>query len=188
MLRQRSNSGEQGARLEAFGAMFRISPLMSREQRIEMRKEFLRYFASTPISQGEWPVNPMREIITGHSFGTDEGIPWEDDGLSAALSWSSKIKAETKFTYGYGESVTRSGVFSYITQAFAPFHRYPDWLSTVPPLPTIREPTVLRKWRRDPLRLPLEATPWQNARALHLRRPDLKWPDRAWYRPKQSKN
>lgn len=44
-------------------------------------------------------------------------------------------------------------------------------------------PVPARFRRESPPAPPYIATPWQRARELHLRRPDLEFPDRAIYQP-----
>lgn len=129
-----------------------------------------------------WPTWAMEPIETKRSVRGGEAIPWEDDALSAALSWSSEVRREGYRYPGPGVAERSAGVFSYLAQAFVS-----DEEAGIAPMFLddygIDKPIPLPCWARRPLELPVEPTPWQRARALHLRRPDLSWPDHAWYRP-----
>lgn len=169
----------------AFGALFRLSSMVAREDRLAMREDFLRFFEASPIPFREWPTSAMEPIKGVSSLRDGEGIPWETDRLAAALSWSSEIKRETLVRPSGGVAESFTGVFSYLAQAFVSFYdddRY-DCIGMDPIYPVLTKPTRLEEWRRQPLQLPLEPTPWQRARALHRDHPELPWPVRTTYRP-----
>ena len=109
-----------------------------------------------------------------------EWVPWEDDALAAAFSWSSQIHHELASLPP--DFYQETGVFRHLMMSGAYFnssewdtpeyyqlsldHIAPNALFTVP-VPSF----------------PFATTPWQLARDLHLRRPDLKFPDRPIFRP-----
>jgi hypothetical protein len=168
------------------GALFHLAPLVSANERLAMRRDFLEYFRKTPLPIDKWPDKVMNDIRQSWYFHPKgEGIPWEDDSLSAALSWSSDVGRQIDLTPENGVAEKFTGVFSYLAQAMV---SYTDegipgiWLNHNP----VNEPLPKFVWKRQPLHLPFEPTPWQQARDLHLRRPDLRFPDPAWARPGRS--
>jgi hypothetical protein len=182
-LREETRRSEKSRNLIAFGCLFRLAPLIERREGLAMRQDFLRFFASCPIPLGNWPPERMQRISLGrHSYRGGEGIPWEEDRLSAVLSWASDIKRETYPFPPYGVPETYTGVFSYLAQAYVSYadEGIPGFFWN--PYQIDRS-TSLAEWKRQPLRLPLDMTPWQRARSLHRKHPGLPWPDRAWYRP-----
>jgi len=90
------------------------------------------------------------------------GIPWEEDKLSAKLFWSSNFGRLISLYPDEPTHLHASSAFRYIALGVFPrFERI--------------NPVNSRFERLDmpPLSAPLEPTPWQKARELHLRRPDL---------------
>jgi hypothetical protein len=173
---------------QIYGALIHLSPLVSANARLAMRQDFLEYFRKTPLPIDKWPDKAIHDIRQARYFRPKgEGIPWENDALSAALSWSSDIGRQIDFTPEYGFAEKFTGVFSYLAQAMV---SYADeglggiWLNHNP----VHEPLPRTVWKRQPLHLPFEPTPWQQARDLHLRCPDLRFPDRAWVRPGRSRS
>jgi hypothetical protein len=166
----------------AYGPLFRLAPLVAAEQRLAMRREFLRLFKWRVVPMPSWPTWTMEPIETKRSIRGGEAIPWEDDALSAALSFTSEVRREVYRYSGPGVAERSAGVFSYLAQAFVSYEE-----AGIAPLFLddygVDQPIPLHCWKRRPLVLPVEPTPWERARALHLRRPDLAWPDLAWYRP-----
>ena len=82
-------SREQTANLRC---LVSTRPSGSVKERLAMRRDFLEYFRKTPIPINQWPDKVMDDIRQRRYFHHDsEGIPWEDDSLSAALSWSSDV-------------------------------------------------------------------------------------------------
>lgn len=183
-----AETSEPDQKPRIYGALFHLAPLVSASERLAMRREFLEYFRKTPLPIDRWPDKAMHDIRQARYFRPKgEGIPWEDDALSAALSWSSDVGRQIDFTPEYGAAEKFTGVFSYLAQAMV---SYADeglggiWLNHNP----VHEPLPRTVWKRQPLHLPFEPTPWQQARDLHLRRPDLRFPDRAWVRPGRSRS
>ena len=184
-LQQCSDTAEARNKPEVFGALFHLAPRVSAEERLAMRRDFLEYFRNTPLPINQWPNEAMsytRKAPYRQRVGLGEGIPWEHDPLSAALSWSSDVGTQTDLTPEYGVAETSTGVFSYLAQAMVSF--YDEglagmWLLQYP----LNQPVPITAWKRQPLQPPFEPTPWQQARELHLRRPDLHFPDHAWPRP-----
>ena len=145
----------------------------------KMREDFRRFFETCPTS--EWPTAAMEPP---GSPSSGDGIPWEADRLSATLSWASEIKRETYPFPGAGVAEASNGVFSYLAQAFVSY--MDEGIPGIFAYPyEIRQPAPLAKWKRQPLQLPLEPTPWQRARALHREHPELPWPERMGDRPRR---
>jgi hypothetical protein len=183
-----AETAEPGLKPRIYGALFHLSPLVAANERLAMRRDFLEYFRKTPLPVDQWPDKVMNDIRQSWYYRPKgEGIPWEDDALSAALSWSSDVGRQIDFTPEHGVAETFTGVFSYLAQAMV---SYDDeglggiWLNHNP----LHEPLPREVWKRQPLHLPFEPTPWQRARDLHLRRPGLRFPDHAWIRPGRSRS
>jgi hypothetical protein len=179
VLSHASRSGAKQRRLAAFGGLFRLAPLLDASTRLAMRGEFLRFFRSQIVPLADWPGWMLESAVTPDSARGGDGIPWEDDDLSAAMSWWSQIGSETYPRRQKDAARADTGVFSYVANAYLEYEamsglRGAHGLDAVVPE---------KAWVRLPLRAPFEATPWQRARSLHLRRPDLCFPDRALYRP-----
>jgi len=179
-LRERAKvATEPALRPKIYSALFHLAPLLPAKERLAMRSDFLEYFRKTPLPTNAWPDNVMDDIGVYHMFYQyGERIPWENDSLSAALSWSSDICTQTSMFPENGIETKSTGVFSYLTQAMVSYDI--DGFSNTWPT---NKPIPGRVWKRLPLQPPFEATPWQQARDLHLRRPDLRFPDHAWARP-----
>jgi hypothetical protein len=183
-LREQTQDAPKEHKVVAFGALFSLSPQVPREERLAMREDFRRFFEACPVPLIEWPTKAMKPRGEGLSLRPGDGIPWEADRLSAALSWASEIKRETDPFPADGVAESSNGVFSYVAQAFVSY-AYEPWLGAQLDPYDLKQPTPLSKWKRQPLQLPLEPTPWQRARALHREHPELPWPDRMGFRPRQ---
>jgi hypothetical protein len=179
MLTESSRWGPVLRRTKAFGALFRLAPLASAAERKALRRDFLRFFRWHVLVLSKWPGWLLESADPTRSARGGAGIPWDDDELSAALSWSSEIGCETNPYRQLDSARASKGMFSYVSQA------YLEWeaMSGLRGCYDIHEIVPRRGWVRQPLLAPFEPTPWQRARALHLRQPDLSFPAQMWYRP-----
>ena len=128
----------------------------------------------------EWPVELLRSAPDqwGPRSRWSEQVSWADDALAAEFAWSSQIKRETGIRAHAIDGPSHGPVFAYLAAGldFTPLSW--DYLSAVF-LPEATTPVRSYRRRGGPPALPLEPTPWQRARELHQRRPDLAFPDRA---------
>jgi hypothetical protein len=175
---EKARNGDPRDRAPAFAALFRLAPQVGSERRLAMRRKFLSFFRYGMTRQCHWPPSAMQAPGMVRSLWPGEGIPWEDDALSACLSWSSDAKWECSPFAGCEAAATAKGAFSYVSQAYV--GAWSAGLAGFEPVCSFLP--IRSRWVRNPLRLPLPPSPWQRARALHLRRPDLSWPKRAIYR------
>jgi len=119
---------------------------------------YVRGVGGACFTDGEsyFPDDPLNYL------GGGIGIPWEEDELSARFSWLSHIDRLTHlFPYESNKSHANSA-FRYLALGVFPMSEI-----------DLRQPTYDRV-KMSPLSAPFEASPWQKARELHLRRPDLR--------------
>jgi hypothetical protein len=186
VLRKLATTADSVDKPRVHASLFRLAPLVPVAERLAMRSDFLEYFRATPLPSNKWPDFAMVDVWQWRShYGAGEAVPWEEDSLSAALSWSSDIYEQTDLTPENGVAEQSRGVFSYLAQAKVSYS-YEVFTGTWMNQDPINEPVSKSVWKRSPLKTPLEPTPWQQARNLHLKRPDLKFPDHAWPRPGRS--
>jgi hypothetical protein len=172
-LRARSYDGEN--RRKVFGALFRISHRVEEGERWAMRRDYV------DASHGGWIPDDQQDAgyhstvahyvsissaspIMSHDPnplaypGGGIGIPWEDDALSAGESWRTMVDRQLYRQPVVNASFYRSEVFAYLSQGFDTDNQIGGW----------NQP------RRDfPLVSPFPHTPWQRARALYGKLPDL---------------
>jgi hypothetical protein len=164
-LRQRSHSARSEDKPEIFGTLFRLSPMLPRDERLAMRRDFLaahrneeshsRAFNDGDGYDGDIYGDPLEYP------GGGTGIPWEDDELSANLSLSSNIGRLTHLVPPEPTAMHSNSAFRFLALGVFPTHK-------INPLTS-----ELERHEMPPLSMPFEPSPWQRARELHLRRPDL---------------
>jgi hypothetical protein len=111
-----------------------------------------------------------------------EQVPWADDTLAAEFAWTSQIKREATARAHTIARPAHGPVFVYLAANLD--FTLPQWdYQSVVMLPEAASPVRSCRRQGGPPALPLEPTPWQRARDLHQRRPDLAFPDRADLRP-----
>lgn len=175
-----SRQGPLPSRIAAYGGLFRLAPQMPAAGRSAMRESFLRFFRRHLVAHQDWPGWMLESATTPESARGGLGIPWEDDALSAALSWWSEIGEETYPMRQRDAAASATGAFSYIAQAYMDFEGFSGRRGA----PGIDQVIRAREWPRSPSPVPFPPTPWQRARALHEARPELHFPDRALPRPR----
>ncbi|MCU0780083.1 MAG: hypothetical protein MUF04_03150 [Akkermansiaceae bacterium] len=145
-----------------------------------IRARFLHAFHTRQPALDEWPVESYRNLPDqwGPRSRWSEQVPWADDALAAEFAWSSQIKRETGFRAHAIDEPSHGPVFTYLAANLDFTLLSWDYLS-VYSLPEATSPVRSVRRRGGPPALPLEPTPWQRARELHQRRPDLTFPDRA---------
>lgn len=168
-------------RLRAYAAMIRLAPQASEQRRRAMREDFRRFFDRTRPSTMQWPRTELGDAYDYRPRGIGEGISWDDDPLAAEWAWSSEIKLEAEIDPDWGMAVKGTGVFSYLAQACS-YAEDDGPGGMFIRRPSVDEPVSAYLWRRAPLTRSFEMTPWQRARQLHLRRPDLRFVDPIPYR------
>ena len=179
-LMARTYEGEN--KRQAYGALFRISHLVGENKREAMRGEYMR---SPP---DEWPAN--KRSLWGQYYtsvhydmtiskatllmemGFDDnplaypgggiGIPWESDALSARDSWKTTLGRQLHPDPKVKISAHESSVFAYLSQGFD-LERRDDGMWNCAARITLSA-------------TPFPPTPWQKARDLHRKRPDLVFP------------
>lgn len=163
VLRQRSQSASIEHKTVIFGVLFRMSRLLPRHERLAMRRDFLAVVHAKEISaldftdDDSWGV-PWDPLLYS---GGGMGIPWEDDELSAALSLSSNLGRLTHFYPTELTDMHSNSTFRFLALGVLPRYK-------INPRSGRAEFIEMR-----PLTAPFEPTPWQRARELHLRCPDL---------------
>lgn len=179
-----TNSQDRIARIHAFKILLGLSGWLGDEERLEFRKRFHLFFRQDRPGLEEW-VNLLNRndqhpwwIQARNHRG--EGVPWEDDALSAALSWSSQIHHElaslpsnSDDEIGLFRHLCVSGAYFELSEWDTP-EFYQIGIDVIAPTSVFSDPVP------SP---PFAATAWQRARDLHLRRPDLKFPARPIFRP-----
>lgn len=163
VLRQKSQSAGIEHKTKIFGVLFRMSHLLPRDERLAMRRDFLAVVHAKGISaldftdDDSWGV-PWDPLLY---LGGGMGIPWEDDELSAALSLSSNLGRLSHFYPAELTDMHSNATFRFLALGVLPRYK-------INPRSGHAEFIKMR-----PLTAPFEPTPWQSARGLHQRRPDL---------------
>ena len=160
----RAMSFETEHQMEVFGALFRIAHRMPAPERLEMRKDYLNekvgYLLYENWNYDGWgsPPNPLR------GPGGGIGIPWEEDQLSASRSWRAALDRQFHIAPVVAASPHHRELFAYLA------------------LGSHHDPHSPQKWYQEtkipPLAAPFPPTPWQKARDLHRKRPDLNFAEK----------
>ena len=179
------DSEDERQRIQAHKMLLRYSSWLDADARVEYSDELLRFFKQHRPSLDAWKADHMRRVgssVVSFSSRNHRGewIPWEDDALSAAFSWSSQLHLELS-SLPLNEDPAM-GVFRHLMASGSHFDLL-EWgtpefyqidLDQIAPTSAFSDPVP------SP---PFTETPWQRARALHLRRPDLEFPARPIFRP-----
>jgi hypothetical protein len=185
-------SGTRLQKVTACQVMLKLMGWLEPEERAGFRQRVDQFFKHVRPSLNEWSctmmltMNPEHDYPSRYAIAEDqcrsEWIPWEDDALSAKLSWSSQIHHELNMLPHDWKLFPQDGLFMYLNSHIdawlAPF-----WGGPVCDPPTPGEPVPARARRGAPPDLPFARTPWQRARELYLKRPELEFPDRVMFRP-----
>jgi len=174
---------DQQVRRVAFHWLLVFSDWFAEDERAEFRKRFHHFFHVERPSLATWAehcIHPYSTYWGAAEIHRGEQIPWRDDALSAAYSWSSEIHHELAiFPW---EEYSNPSIFRHL-HASASWLSPPGWGGAKlrpAPLDSIASDRVFHDPFPSP---PYQATAWQLAREMHLRRPDLKFPDRPIFRP-----
>lgn len=180
--RDRTHHEDRAIRILAFRMLMRMEEGLNPTERDALRESFRDFMERDRPSTSEWKFGP-----SPYEAHDEQGlISWRDDALSAEFGWHAHIAEETRmreFPMDHFPNPTPSvPVFQHLAFACNPVERdwYDEWISLPYPLDT---PVPRRAWLSAPPGLPFPPTPWQRARELAQRRPDLDFPDRAPYRP-----
>jgi len=166
--------GDLAQRIRAYKILFELEEHLASSQRDILRREFSDFLERERPSLDEWEPLAKRN----HFHAPVNRMEWGDDDLSARFGWMGSIYTET-------------------AHGLMARHKHPDIVdevffhlanaSTATPLRqrrlSLEDVMTSDDWNTRPPKLPLSPTPWQQARELHLRRPDLDFPDRALFRP-----
>lgn len=160
-LRRRSQNASIEKQPPIYGALFRLSCWLPRDERLAMRRDFLAAFRTNGFKSSVFTDDDVwwATDIPLSFLGGGLGIPWEDDELSAALSWRSNFERQVYLYPLMKLEFQGNDVFSFL--ALGSYRE----LGSSRLMP---KPTAMRR-----LSVPFEPTPWQRARELHLRCPDL---------------
>ena len=185
-------SGERWQKVTAARAMIKLMGWLEPEGRAVFRQRLDRFFVEIRPSLSEWSHTMMLTMNPEHNFPREyaisedqcrsEWIPWEEDALSARLSWSSQIHHELHMLPHDWKIYPDDGLFRYLHSHIDACWASP-WLGLAFDPAAPGEPVPARARRGVPPELPFARTPWQRARELHLKRPDLEFPDRVMFRP-----
>lgn len=157
-LRRGTRDGQIQDKSQIYAALLRLSPLLPESERLEIRSEFrqakilfLFYSQYDRSFHGTYfePHHPLMYL------GGGLAIPWENDALSADLSWVSQYR---RAVYPYPMETYRvppNDIFSFIALGSARSYHSGAWGHRMESIP--------------PLTPPFAPTAWQNARASHLR-------------------
>jgi hypothetical protein len=172
-LRKRVADADRTTRIEAYRCLFMMTPFMSSPERGKFREDFYRFI--------------MRDRPTAEELECP--VPWHEDELSAEFGWHSQISAETSIVPSRSTEenhrIREMQVFRYLIYACDVF-REDIWFGRQSLPYPIDVPVPKRAWLGEPPDPAVALTPWQSARQLSLRRPDLRFPDRLPYRPQPS--
>jgi hypothetical protein len=184
-------SGNRWERMTAARVLLRLSHWRDGPARVDFRARVLRFFHEVKPSLSEWahtmmiPMSPATGYPMAYAILEDqcrsEWVPWEDDALSAHYSWSSQIHHELALLPNDWGLMPADGLFMYLNTHLNVCDACP-WTGAACE-PRSLDVAVAMRQRRAAPPLPFAATPWQRARELHLRRPNLEFPERAVYRP-----
>ncbi len=158
-LRQSSQSASIEDKAKTFGVLFRLSRRLPLGERLAMRGDFLAAYRTKGFRPSSYDVNYREPEPPLYYLGGGLGIPWEDDELSAELSWRANVERQVHLYPLMTPELYANEVFSFLV-----FGSYREKKS-------IQWPQIVTAMPR--LSAPFEPTPWQRARELHLRRPEL---------------
>lgn len=189
--RKSAESDSRKNRIAAWHVLVHTSDLMEPVERLATRMAFLDFFQRERPSLGEWSSimmldkDPHRDLPWRYAIWEThhrgEWIDWEEDALSARLSWSSQIHHELSMLPHDWNIKPDGGLFMHLNTAIdvnkaTPWDIYLRDCSIDNAVPS-------GMWRQPPPQLPFPPTAWQRARKLHLKRPDLHFPDHPAFRP-----
>ncbi len=161
----------------AYRMLLRIEEHFDDAMREELRRRFHKEYRMPGASVASFHLGHDEAALRNRA-GL---IVWNEDALSAEQGWASHICGELSFQQVYNSDppkvITPTSTFQYLLHArevayWAWGINYYIIDSVVPNSARLAEPPEL----------PFEPTPWQQARELHLRRPDLQFPDHASFR------
>ncbi len=171
----------------AFHWLLQFSDWLEADERAAFRERFHRFFRTQRISIREWEerfIHYNSIEAYGKLMHRGEQVPWDDDALSAEFSWSSSIHHELAIMPW--RAYSEPSVFRHLHASGTVFFDH-GWFAPEFHFASRDAIESFRAYRAD-VPCPREvATPWQLARALHLRRPDLHFPDRPIFRPSGSR-
>jgi hypothetical protein len=177
-------------RIAAWHVLMRTSGWLDPDERYELRRQFLEFFMRDRPALNDWSHTlmldrqPAPHVMLIYPLGEDghrgEGVNWEQDALTARLSWSSQIHHECALLPHDWGIRPNDGLFTHLVNASDVCDS--TFGIHVNPIP-LDEFHASRLWLHPPPQLPFPPTAWQRARELHLKRPDLHFPDRPAFRP-----
>jgi hypothetical protein len=189
---QRLAFGERWQRVTAARVMLKLMGWLEPEERAKFRQRVDQFFREVRPSLGEWSrtmmltMNPEHDYPRQYAISEEqcrsEWIPWEEDALSARLSWSSQIHHELNMLPHDWKLTPDDGLFMYLNSHINACWAC-AWTGMACDPATPGEPVPARARRGAPPDLPFARTPWQRARELYLKRPELEFPDRVMFRP-----
>lgn len=182
-LERQVESPDRDVKLTAFHWLMFFSDWFDEEDRTVFRKRFHQFFETERPSLDAWSlryIDHYRSDLGRILMHRGEQVAWEEDALSAAYSWSSEIHDDLAiFPWSDYQA---SSIFRHLFASSCLFTP-PGW-GEAELVPVLMDDIAPNRAFHDPFPSPLiEVTPWQRARSLHLRRPDLKFPDRPIFRP-----
>lgn len=188
--RELAETGSPAQRRTAWHVLLKTSTWMSPKDRAETRKKFAQFFLSERPSLSDWPhalmLNmdsqsyPWLAFVLLAEVHRGEWVDWEEDALSARLSWSSQIHHECALLAHRWNIESNDGLFTHLVNASDACSNFFGIHFNIREL---HDPHPSHLWRHPPPQAPFPSTPWQRARELHLKRPDLRFPDRPAFRP-----
>ncbi|MFU8893239.1 MAG: hypothetical protein ACNA8L_06385 [Luteolibacter sp.] len=188
--REMAETGSPAQRRTAWHVLLKTSTWMSPKDRAETRKRFAEFFLRERPSLSDWShalmLNmdsqsyPWSAFVLMDETHRGEWVDWEEDALSARLSWSSQIHHECALLEHRWNIESNDGLFTHLVNASDAcansFGIHFD-------IRELHDPHPSRFWRNPPPQIPFPPTPWQRARELRFKHPNLHFPDRPAFRP-----
>jgi hypothetical protein len=193
-LERATRSVDRTVAFEAHACLLRLAPHLDTAAGRSIRERFMQDIRDRPPSIAEWPnafshgFDPYGLFYWNSMIPRallSEGVPWADDELAAQFAWSSAIKLQTMRAETWKPPAPAENAAVFAVLAGAMVVDTDSWDQTIW-FPEPDQAVDFRRWRFLPPEVPLDPTPWQLARQLHQRRPDLHFPDRAMLRPTRS--
>lgn len=177
-----ATSGDRSTRLEAFRILLRMEAGMESAMREKFRRDVHQFMERDRPRMSEMSFKYFESSL----HDRQGWILWGEDALSAEHGWREQVAGEIGFgrradTVRKEDADYPDTLFNHLMFANDVFRNsFGAWYLEPYPL-DVPVPSI--SWLTEPPELPLAPTPWQRARELYQKRPDLEFPDRGLFRP-----